>query len=82
MLWYLDAPAALGLEPAREGAGIGAIGPDQFQTWQFAVAGAPDEELRAEAVVQVGGVDMGKRTKPAASTRMCRLRPKVRFAAS
>lgn len=32
MLRYLGPPAAIGFEPAREGAGIGAIGPQHFQT--------------------------------------------------
>ena len=56
VLRHFDAPAPFGLQPAGEGAGVGAVRPDQLQARQFAGAGAADERLRAQAVVEVGGV--------------------------
>jgi hypothetical protein len=41
--------------------GVGAVGPHQFQTWQVSIACTPDEELRSEPAVQVGGVDVGEK---------------------
>ena len=58
VLGHLDAPAALRLEPAREGARVGAVAPDQLKARQFTGRGAADERLRPEPVVQVGGVDV------------------------
>lgn len=65
MLRHLDAPAALGLEPAREGAGVGAIGPDQLQARKLARTGLADERLGAEPVVQIGGINMSEKDEAA-----------------
>ena len=61
VLRYLDTPTPLSLEPAREGAGVGAVNPDQVQAWKLARTGLADEGLGAEAVMQVGGMDMGEK---------------------
>ncbi len=61
VLRHLDTPSPLALQPAREGAGVGAIGPDQFQARKLAGTGLADEGLGAEPVMQVGGMDMGEK---------------------
>ena len=61
MLRHLDTPTRLGFEPVREGAGVGAVGLDQFQARKLAGSGLADEGLGAEPVMQVGGVDMSEK---------------------
>jgi hypothetical protein len=57
---HFHAPATRFREPAGEGAGVGAVAPDQPQPRQAVLPGASHQRLRAEAVVPVGGVHVGK----------------------
>ena len=76
---HLDTPAALGLEPSCEGAGMGAIGPHQLQTLQLAKGGGIDEGLSPKTVVQVGGVHMGKQDEPSGIDENAPLAPDCAF---
>ena len=60
VLLHPDTPTPLGLKPAREGTGVGAVGPCQFQVRKLAGTGLVDEGLGAEPVVQIGGMNMGE----------------------
>ena len=42
VLRHFDTPTPLGFESAREGAGIGTVGSDQFQAQEFARTGLAD----------------------------------------
>ena len=77
-----DTPPPLGLEPAREGAGVGAVGPDQFQAQILARTGLTDEDLGAEPIMQAGGLDMSEKDETGSIDQKVRLQPAVRFAAS
>ncbi len=57
---HYDTPATLDLEPAREGARVGAVCPHQLQARKGAGIGFAYKGLGAEPVVKVSGVDMGK----------------------
>lgn len=78
----LSTPPPLGLEPARKGAGLGAVGPDQLQAQKFARTGLIDETPGAEPIMQAGGRDMSEKDETGSIDQKARLQPAVRFAAS
>ena len=64
VLGHLDPPTAELDEPAGERAGVGAIAPDQLQSRPAFPPGAGHQSLRAEPVMNVGGVHMGEQDQP------------------